>query len=88
MAWVEKDLKVHVVSTVLLRVGLPASGAGCPEPPLRITLKREETLRAEYGVSMLSDGNIKNEVENVKREMFTIFLKTGRAHNQMSRLLV
>lgn len=37
---------------------------------------------------MLSDGNIKNEVENVKREMFTIFLKTGRAHNQMSRLLV
>lgn len=34
-------------------------------------VRREETiLRAEYGVNTLSDGNLKNEVENVKRKMF------------------
>ena len=32
MAWVEKDLKDNLVSTLLLWGGLPVSGPGCPEP--------------------------------------------------------
>ena len=32
MAWVEKDLKDHLVSTPLLQAGLPATRPGCPEP--------------------------------------------------------
>jgi len=32
MAWVEKDLRDNLVSTLLLWAGLPVSGPGCPEP--------------------------------------------------------
>ena len=34
MAWVEKDLKDHLVSIPLPRAGLPATRPGCPEPHL------------------------------------------------------
>jgi len=32
MAWVEKDHNDHLVSTLLLRAGLPTTTPGCPEP--------------------------------------------------------
>jgi len=32
MAWFEKDLKDHVVSTPLAWAGSPATRPGCPEP--------------------------------------------------------
>ena len=32
MAWVEKDLKDHLVSTPLLCAGSPTTRPGCPEP--------------------------------------------------------
>jgi len=32
MAWVEKELKGHLVATPLLWAGLPTSRPGCPEP--------------------------------------------------------
>jgi len=32
MAWVEKDIKDHLVSTPLPRAGSPTTRPGCPEP--------------------------------------------------------
>jgi len=32
MAWVEKDLKDHLVSTPLPQAGSPTTRPGCPEP--------------------------------------------------------
>jgi len=32
MAWVEKDLKDHLVSALLPWTGLPTTRPGCPEP--------------------------------------------------------
>jgi len=32
MAWLEKDHNDHLVSTPLLRAGLPTTRPGCPEP--------------------------------------------------------
>jgi len=32
MAWVEKDLKDHLISTPLLCAGSPPIRPGCPEP--------------------------------------------------------
>ena len=32
MAWVERDLKDHLVASLLLWAGWPAARPGCPEP--------------------------------------------------------
>jgi len=38
MAWVENDLKDHLVSTPLPWAGLPTTRPGCPQPQLIVLL--------------------------------------------------
>jgi len=49
MAWIEKDLEDHLVSTPLLCAGLPTTRPGCPEPHPAWIPSRDGASRTSLG---------------------------------------